>query len=82
MRLSSCAFFSYVEGSKRDPVDVWLSEMDEANITLHPDPEAYVRCHGKNRNYCNLVRYDASRIGCAQLECKGTNYVFCLTNKP
>ncbi|KAL6729582.1 hypothetical protein Aduo_000625 [Ancylostoma duodenale] len=73
---------THEEGSGRDPVDKWLSEMDVADITLHPHPEAYVRCHGKNRNYCNLVRHDASRIGCAETECAGKKYVFCLTNKP
>ncbi|RCN53109.1 hypothetical protein ANCCAN_00660 [Ancylostoma caninum] len=60
----------------------WLSEMYQEKIYLHPDPGAPVMYRGKNRNYCNLVRYDAYHIGCAETECDGKKLTFCLTNKP
>ncbi|EYB88734.1 hypothetical protein Y032_0242g3420 [Ancylostoma ceylanicum] len=73
----------YYQDNERDAIEVWLSEINDTSIDLHDDPEAYVTCRGKSEliNYCNLVRYDASRIGCATKECDGKKSVFCLTNK-
>ncbi|EYC06236.1 hypothetical protein Y032_0077g1096 [Ancylostoma ceylanicum] len=73
------------DGSKQDPMDLWLSEINSTSIDLHHHPEAYVQCREnitQLRNYCNLVRYEASRIGCAEKECDGNRTVLCLTNMP
>ncbi|EYC43564.1 hypothetical protein Y032_0489g2365 [Ancylostoma ceylanicum] len=82
LRTDGTTEFLHSKDDGRDPMDVWLSEINNTNIDLHEHPEAPVKCHGKNRNYCNLVRYDASRIGCAKKECDGKTSVLCLTNKP
>ncbi|RCN36338.1 hypothetical protein ANCCAN_17788, partial [Ancylostoma caninum] len=81
--VGTTGFFYYRNHSTGgDPMDMWLSEINNTSIDLHEHPEAPVRCRGKNRNYCNLVRYDASRIGCAENQCNGKKSTFCLTNRP
>ncbi|RCN44956.1 hypothetical protein ANCCAN_09060 [Ancylostoma caninum] len=65
-----------------EPMGNWLSEMDKNGIDQDPDPNVRVMYGGKNRNYCNLIRYDAYRIGCAEKECDKTKLTFCLTNQP
>ncbi|RCN44953.1 hypothetical protein ANCCAN_09057 [Ancylostoma caninum] len=60
----------------------WLSEINQEEIYQDPHPEVRVMYRGKNQNYCNLVRYDANRIGCAEKECGKTRLTFCLTNQP
>ncbi|EYC17672.1 hypothetical protein Y032_0030g2206 [Ancylostoma ceylanicum] len=69
-------------GPERDPVDYWLSEMNETSMELSPQAEAPVKYHGKNQNYCNLVRYDASQIGCAEMKCAEKTSTFCLLDVP
>ncbi|EYC43560.1 hypothetical protein Y032_0489g2364 [Ancylostoma ceylanicum] len=73
----------YHPDNEQEAIDVWLSEINNTNIDLHDNPEAYVKCRSKSelKNYCNLVRYDASRIGCAKKECDGKTAIICLTNK-
>ncbi|EYC17563.1 hypothetical protein Y032_0030g2138 [Ancylostoma ceylanicum] len=67
---------------QEQPVGLWLSRIDWIQMELNNDPKA-VRYRGQNRHYCNLVRYDASRIGCAEAICNGkVKSTFCLTNKP
>ncbi|EYC17580.1 hypothetical protein Y032_0030g2150 [Ancylostoma ceylanicum] len=76
-------FFDNQDNGKNvDPMDLWLSEINNTSIVLHKHPEAPVRCNGTNRNYCNLVRYDVSRIGCAEKQCNGKTSTFCLVNMP
>ncbi|EYC17674.1 hypothetical protein Y032_0030g2207 [Ancylostoma ceylanicum] len=65
-----------------DPLDFWLSEIKQTEIELHKNPEAPVKYAGKNTNYCSLVRYDASHIGCAETKCNGKKTTFCLTDQP
>ncbi|KAL6743765.1 hypothetical protein Aduo_016771 [Ancylostoma duodenale] len=36
----------------------------------------------KSSSALKLVRYDANRIGCAEMECDKTRLTFCLTNQP
>ncbi|EYC17689.1 hypothetical protein Y032_0030g2215 [Ancylostoma ceylanicum] len=69
-------------GSKQDPMDVWLSEINDKSIELHSHPEAPVKYTGVNERYCNLVRYDAPHIGCAERECDGKKTTFCLIDQP
>ncbi|RCN44957.1 hypothetical protein ANCCAN_09061 [Ancylostoma caninum] len=70
------------DGKGYEPMGSWLSEMDKNDIYQDPNPEVRVMYGGKNRNYCNLVRYDAYGIGCAEKECSKTRLTFCLTNQP
>ncbi|EYC43556.1 hypothetical protein Y032_0489g2361 [Ancylostoma ceylanicum] len=79
----SCGQVEQSQDKERDALDVWLSEINYTSIDLHEDPKAYVKCRSKNNliNYCNLVRYDASRIGCAKKVCDGKTSILCLTNK-
>ncbi|EYC43555.1 hypothetical protein Y032_0489g2361 [Ancylostoma ceylanicum] len=83
MRASRKVWKSGPQDKERDALDVWLSEINYTSIDLHEDPKAYVKCRSKNNliNYCNLVRYDASRIGCAKKVCDGKTSILCLTNK-
>ncbi|EYB99930.1 hypothetical protein Y032_0119g853 [Ancylostoma ceylanicum] len=64
----------------------WLSEIDKSGLNLEDsDPgRSIVLYHEKNRDNCNLLRWDAYRIGCALKMCEGNNTIniFCLTNKP
>ncbi|KAL6729622.1 hypothetical protein Aduo_000663 [Ancylostoma duodenale] len=75
-------FSSMDDGSNQDPMDKWLSEINETSIRLHSHPEAFIMYNGMNRNYCNLVRYDAFRIGCAEAKCGEQTSTFCLTDQP
>ncbi|EYB99924.1 hypothetical protein Y032_0119g849 [Ancylostoma ceylanicum] len=67
-------------------LEKWLSEIDKSGLNLEDsDPgRSIVLYHEKNRDNCNLLRWDAYRIGCAVKMCEGGNIVnlFCLTNKP
>ncbi|EYC17632.1 hypothetical protein Y032_0030g2184 [Ancylostoma ceylanicum] len=73
------------EGEYRgDPMQWWLGEIERQKLFSwitewnHP-----VRYWGKNTNWANLVRCDASRIGCVENYCDGNKYaLFCLTDKP
>ncbi|EYC17572.1 hypothetical protein Y032_0030g2143 [Ancylostoma ceylanicum] len=79
---NTTGFFVYQNETDEDPMDLWLSEINRTHLDLHEHPEAPVRCHGKNPNYCNLVRYDAARIGCAEKDCSGKKSTFCLIDRP
>ncbi|EYC17631.1 hypothetical protein Y032_0030g2183 [Ancylostoma ceylanicum] len=76
-------FFDYKDvGIERDSLNLWLSEIENDNIVLYENREAPVKYNGVNKNYCNLVRYDASQIGCAATECGGKRSLFCLIDRP
>ncbi|RCN53116.1 hypothetical protein ANCCAN_00669 [Ancylostoma caninum] len=68
-----------------DPMDWWLTEIEREKLFPWIDGWNWpVRYWSRNRNWANLVRYDASRIGCAEHFCdRGTKHViFCLTDQP
>ncbi|KAL6729573.1 hypothetical protein Aduo_000617 [Ancylostoma duodenale] len=68
-----------------DPMDWWLGEIDRKSLfTWYIEWNEPIRYWGHNPNWANLVRYDASRIGCAENYCdKRTKHaIFCLTDKP
>ncbi|EYC17617.1 hypothetical protein Y032_0030g2174 [Ancylostoma ceylanicum] len=66
----------------RDAMGWWLSEIYETKMDLLSVEGARVIYRDKNPNYCNLVRYDAHRIGCAESQGVDKKCVFCLTDKP
>ncbi|EYC17594.1 hypothetical protein Y032_0030g2160 [Ancylostoma ceylanicum] len=69
-------------------MDLWLSEIDENSIVLHEHPEApvspYITSSEFHINFValKLVRYDAPRIGCAEIKCDGKKSTLCLIDRP
>ncbi|RCN53106.1 hypothetical protein ANCCAN_00657 [Ancylostoma caninum] len=68
-----------------DPMLWWLGEIGRERLfSWYIEWNEPIRYWGHNRNWANLVRHDASRIGCAENYCdRHTKHaIFCLTDKP
>ncbi|EYC17624.1 hypothetical protein Y032_0030g2178 [Ancylostoma ceylanicum] len=61
----------------------WLRGIYSTSIKTKPGaPVMASMCEDGNRDYCNLVRYNVHRIGCAETQSVEKKCVFCLTDKP
>ncbi|EYB88780.1 hypothetical protein Y032_0242g3453 [Ancylostoma ceylanicum] len=47
-------FFSQDYYNQRQPMGLWLSEIDTWNIKVDPNPNAFISYQKQDRNYCNV----------------------------